>query len=643
MKGTLLTFFSFFLFTFGNFAQTLLEEYTKAYPKENGVFLRKNETATISISKQGEPKIKILHDEERLFLNDNCKYYANGSVGFSSFTKLEDLEANVYVPNGEKFKKTRINQFDIEEEVDRNVFHDDFKQMSFIYVGLIPGGKTELKYEKELEDSHFFGSFYFSSYLPVKECIYTINTPLDLEIDYKLFGTNKDKVNYSTSVKGKVRTHTWTAKEMDASPFEDNAVNFRYFGTHLQVWIKSYKSSGETKYMYRNPADLYSYYRGFVKDVNIEAKDDLKIIADSITQGIESEEEKVKAIFYWVQDNIKYVAFEAGMGGFVPREAKLVCDRKYGDCKDMTSILYSMLTSQGIDAYYTWIGSRDIPYDYTEVPTVAVDNHMICAYNNGEKYIFLDATGKGINFGLPTPFIQGKQALIGKSTTEHEIVRVPIVASNVNTTIDTVYVSIKEDLVVGRGKVTYSGYSKMQLADYLSNISESEKEEFYVNGFKKGNNKCESKVTKERGLKKRDTPLEMEYVFEISDYLKSYEDELYYNPFLKKYFSSSNINLETNEVDHENRFQEMNNLVSYISIPKGYSVSYLPKNMEFSHSDFSASINFTTDEVTQTILLNINFDMSHIIFKAKDFSAWNEMIRQLNVAYSEVIVFKKNK
>jgi len=443
-------------------------------------------------------------------------------------------------------------------------------------------------------------------------------------------------------VKGKVKTHTWTAKDLDASPFEDNAVNFRYFGTHLQVWIKSYKSGGETKYMYRNPADLYSYYRGFVDDVNKEAENDLKVIADSITKGIESEDEKVKAIFYWVQDNIKYVAFEAGMGGFVPREAKLVCDRKYGDCKDMTSILYSMLTSQGINAHYTWIGSRDIPYDYTEVPTVAVDNHMICSYFNGEEHIFLDATGKWINFGLPTPFIQGKQALIGMSETEFEIVRVPIIESEINQTVDTVYVTISDELVSGTGKVTYTGYAKMQLADYLLNISESEKKEFYENGFKKGNNKSESNVSEERGLKERDTPLEMDYTFKVPSYMKSYEDELYYNPFLKKYFASASINTETNEVDHENRFQEQNNIVSCIKVPEGYSVNYLPKDMEYSHPDFSASIKFDMNEAEKTIKLVINLDMSHIIFKKQDFQEWNKMIKQLNTAYSEVIVFKKN-
>ena len=70
--------------------------------------------------------------------------------------------------------------------------------------GLKIGGKTTLNYTKELSDPHFFGSFYFSSYLPVEKSTYSIKTPATMKISFKLFGDEKDKVKYSVETKGKI-------------------------------------------------------------------------------------------------------------------------------------------------------------------------------------------------------------------------------------------------------------------------------------------------------------------------------------------------------------------------------------------------------------------------------------------------------
>ena len=291
-----------------------------------------------------------------------------------------------------------------------------------------------------------------------------------------------------------------------------------------------------------------------------------------------------------MQDNIKYVAFEAGMGGFIPREAALVCERKYGDCKDMTSVLYQMLNSIGIPAYYTWIGTRKIPYSYSEVPTPLIDNHMICSYFDGEDYIFLDATTKGIPYGIPTSFIQGKEALIGISEEEYKVVKVPVLENTECTTIDTVYAEIENNIITGIATVSYSGYSDVYLSAYINNMSETEKKEFYKNAFKKGNNKCQSTVTKINGNKDRTANLVIDYKFTLPDYIKENGDELYLNPFLKKYLTDEKINIETNKINKRNDNKEVNRNVIFFKIPEGYTVDYIPENVSYTHNKFSFDV-----------------------------------------------------
>ncbi len=69
------------------------------------------------------------------------------------------------------------------------------------------------------------------------------------------------------------------------------------------------------------------------------------------------------------------------MRGLIPHPASYVCEKRYGDCKDMANLIVSMLHMAGVNnAYHTWIGTRDLPFKYTEFPTPIVDNHMIATY-----------------------------------------------------------------------------------------------------------------------------------------------------------------------------------------------------------------------------------------------------------------------
>src|SRR5690606_41037728 len=96
--------------------------------------------------------------------------------------------------------------------------------------------------------------------------------------------------------------------------------------------------------------------------------------------------------------------------GFIPREADKVFERKFGDCKDMTSIITEMAKYVNVpNVNFTWIGTRELPYTYQQLPTPAVDNHMIATYIKDGKKIYLDATDANVPFGMPSGFIQGKE------------------------------------------------------------------------------------------------------------------------------------------------------------------------------------------------------------------------------------------
>ena len=57
----------------------------------------------------------------------------------------------------------------------------------------------------------------------------------------------------------------------------------------------------------------------------------------------------------------------------------------------MASLIVTMLKVAGVKSYRTWIGTRDLPYKYSQVPTPLVDNHMIATYiaADGQYYFWM--------------------------------------------------------------------------------------------------------------------------------------------------------------------------------------------------------------------------------------------------------------
>ena len=140
-------------------------------------------------------------------------------------------------------------------------------------------------------------------------------------------------------------------------------------------------------------------------------KEKLTAQLSKITAGKTTDVDKIKAIYYWVQDNVRYIAYEDGYSGYIPSSAQDVLAKKYGDCKGMANLLTEMMKLSGYDAHFTWIGTRHIPYPQS-TPALCVNNHAICTLNYGGKSYYLDGTESYVPFGENAFRIQGKEVMI---------------------------------------------------------------------------------------------------------------------------------------------------------------------------------------------------------------------------------------
>jgi Tfp pilus assembly protein PilF len=69
-----------------------------------------------------------------------------------------------------------------------------------------------------------------------------------------------------------------------------------------------------------------------------------------LTAGLESEQDKVRAIARFVGQEIRYNAWAFGTHGYEPYSAATIYERRFGDCKDKSILLRQLLAEIGVEA-----------------------------------------------------------------------------------------------------------------------------------------------------------------------------------------------------------------------------------------------------------------------------------------------------
>lgn len=614
-----------------------LEKYKKLYPTEDLVRLQQEITINITLN-NGKISINKTIFEEDLYLNNSAHLNSKRNLSYSTFFDLNKIEASTYNSNPNEYTETKVSDFNEKNNLD-DAFYDDSKEVSFIYPNLTKGSKTKLELEYIIKNPRFLSAFYFGDFFPIVQNKVTIIADKDIELLFKPFHTENTQISFSKKRKGDNTIYTWKKLNSKTFEFEKNAPSYRSILPHIVPIITSYKVNGKTKKLLGSVEGLYNWYNSLVENINKEEPvPALKKLVKELTKGKTSDIEKVKAIYYWTQQNIKYIAFEYALGGFIPREANDVFQKKYGDCKDNSSILHKMLEIAGLQGNLTWIGTRKIPYAYEEVPTPAADNHMILSYENKGKTYYLDATGRYIQLEYPSSFIQGKEALIANGN-NFKIKRVPVVPANFNSVIDTTNIKISGKDITGRSNTTVSGYIKNNLFYNLENTrKDADIKEVYNKRFLKGNNKFLITSFTEDNKFSYEKDFSVSYEFSIQDYVQNIGSEIFINPHFNKIVSLVKTK-EDRQYDIEFDYKKQFSYTNIIEIPDGYEVSYIPTSVSFTNDLITINLSYSTYKNEVVCKQDVVFNF--IKLNKEQQKKVNTFVKKTEKASKEIIILKK--
>ena len=610
----------------------------KAYKGSDAVMLTSKNNLLIDFDNAEKIRIRNKHSHDVYFVGPNTKLYADEYIATSTFNDITNLEALLYDYDGKGFKKKKVTDVVKNDDFNNSVFYDDNKSMRIVFPTIPQGSLSNVAYDETYNDPHVMGNYYFSSYMPVDKSEVSVEFPKNVSITYKLFNDN-GKIKFTEEHKGKNIKYTWTAERLDKYDRRDEDFSISFYEPHISIYINDYTVKDKKTEVLNDVGSLYKWYSSLTKNVNIDSVPALKRLVDSLCLGKHNDYEKAKSIFYWVQSNIKYVAFENGYSGLIPREAKDIFNNRYGDCKDMSSIQKKMYDYAGINAHLVWIGTRDIPYTYEELPTGSVDNHMIASVFVDGKHYFADGTAYFISLDFPSDAIQGKEALIADGD-KYIVEKVPIVDKERNRYTDTIALSFTADTLKGISKVQYSGYFNFNMGLNLIRTPQNKWKEYLLKHLNKGSNKFKLDSYSVDSID-RDKDLKIGSTFSIPNYVKNAGKSYYINMNLDRNLQGDKVDTAKQKFDKKIDFKNMLAYHYSLDVPKGFTVSKLPLPTEYHDSEFGFKTNYHYDEKQRKIVYSFQMYIDAITIKASRFDTWNDMIKKLGDVYSQTVVLEK--
>lgn len=610
----------------------------KLHPEDRSVMLENLLTVNIDL-KNDEPHAWAVEKTDILVLKEPRTPFFTQSIYGSSLNEVSQISAYTLVPRRNNYRRVEVNNQQKRFQRDQHIFYDDTYFIALDFEEVQKKGRMQIEYRRDFFHPAFLPGKLFVHHLPCRRSIFRWIVNPDIQMEFRVFNDPEGELEYREYTHQGKNVYEWTAREIETPTMEFNAPPLRAIHPFVAGFIKSYQIEGETiEYMGR-PEQLGNIYEDFYLRATTDPTPEMKSLVERFKEETTQTDELVKRAFYWVQDNIRYIAFEDGLRGLIPFDASTVCDQRYGDCKDMSILLVALLKHAGIPAFPAWIGTRDIPQNYSDLPTPAVDNHMIAVYQNEEgEWIFLDPTSNYTPLGIPSSMIQGKEALIRTGNGEFTVAKVPFVSHEKNSRMSKISAQLNGRTLIGTGEVKFTGYPKINNSYHLDRSDRTAVEDYARSVLQKGSNRFVYSQLSVEHLRNRDLPLQLDYHFELRDYAQSFGDQIFVNLNLDRRFAGRTIS-SNRELPLEYSFAECRNMVVDFEIPEGFEVEYLPDGIKIDDHLFRADISYLHEN--NIISYHKQLCQKQHLIAPEDFEVWNNHMNNLRQEFNEIVVLKE--
>jgi len=401
---------------------------------------------SMEINSSGEIGLSIFERHRIVrILTPRGQKYANIIIPYGSGSRIDEIQARTIEPDGRIIPLKEADIFDV-SLYPNFVFFSDQRAKIFTLPAIADGAVIEYRYRLTISGRTLWHSWTFQDEVPVLLSRFKLVKPGQWDLVYRSYGI-PIAPSVSTAPAGFRSTHVWEARDLPPLRSE--------FGMPPDPEVLTRIALAPVGFTTWD--DIAHWYADVVGKRNIGGAS-LEAMADSLTRSETSDIDKLRRIFEWVRDQVRYIAVEIGAGGYEPHFADEVFAKRYGDCKDLVMLLSAMAREVNIDVKPVLISTWHNGKPDTTLPSALQFNHLIgFAPDIAPGGVWLDATDKAGIFGRLPWYDQGVPVVVAGPVGKGYRTITPEDAPSANTTILDWNAELNADgsaLVTGRSILT---------------------------------------------------------------------------------------------------------------------------------------------------------------------------------------------
>jgi len=340
---------------------------------------------------EGAYKYLVLDYQDNIIQKEQYVHYAVKILNNEGIQEMSDINA-IFDPafqtiafhkvqvvrNGDiinKLQNAAINTFQRETNLERSLYDGSLTaviNLSDIRVGDIVEYAYTLKGFNPINKGNYANLVYEEYTIPINKIYSKVLTDRNQPIFYRLLnGAHEPKIE-NTSFGTE---YSW----------ENNSNEFVSYDSNTPYWYNVQKRiSISTFDSWKDVSNLLTpHYQ--------KPKKPLKLPI-TIDENLDSKQDVIVKLIRFVQDDVRYLGFEAGVDAFKPHNPHDVLNRRYGDCKDKSMLLSTLLQQQGVDAYPILVDSGSNEHLDEYAPSHFIFDHCIVYFEHNKKEYFVDPT-----------------------------------------------------------------------------------------------------------------------------------------------------------------------------------------------------------------------------------------------------------
>jgi hypothetical protein len=655
MKKLLLLFFGLF---FNNliFAQdfpydsyNLSDLDMKTYEKDktaHAVVLKEFGKTWIS-SGDGLPLYHEYHVKIKIF---DSKAFEEGNISIpihksdnNSFEQVRDVVGVTYYANEQgNIQRSYLDPKTVVTE-NRNKYWDLVK---FAMPNLRNGCVIEYKYTLQSPYSLTFRDWDFQSTIPKISSEYEAHIPgvfnfkATLRGFYKL-NKNVSEIEHECFVVGGTKCDcskiTYAMNDIPAFVKEDYMTAPKNFMSAINYELNDYINpyNGQKTVKTQTWADIDRSLKQS-EDFGIQMRKTglFKEKLPAITAGITDNLEKAKAIYHYIQKNLKHNRF---VGIYSDNGLRKTLDTHSGSTADINLALVTALKAAGIDAEAVLLSTRDHGFIGKLYPAIGDFNYVVAKANIGEKSYLLDATDAMLPFGLlPEDCINDQGRVISLDKPSYWI---DMVASQKRSRTHVMNLTLQSNgKLTGKLNNYSSGYEAL---DKRRSIKKFNSLDEYVENLDEKMPKVKIVKYEIKNIDSLETPLVETYDVEIDLYDNMDANRLAFNPYMLHRITENPFKMADRTYPVDMGAAIDTRIVLTVTLPDQYTMETLPENKAVSLPNQGGRFVTGYDPIANGFTFSHIIQLNKPIYSSEEYPYLKEFYNTIIKAEKADIIFKK--